>query len=201
MRGPQRSLGGWVVGGGSIGLGGNGSLDTSFNLHKFEELLCVRIPVHFRKIKSAQFLGLAQTVGNNNSRNNDDGSSSHRHHELLERAIGYLGDALAAPESRHFSLDELVDIHSYLGLIYEQHDDFKTAIDYFMTALWLLHKPFKSGGASLPKGYDLNAQVAICLYRLGNLYGRIGDTERMMEAHDRAEWFREGDIFIAAVRP
>lgn len=109
-------------------------------------------------------------------------------------------DALAAAESGSFSFEELVDIHSYLGLIYDNHGDYKTAINYYMIALWLLHKPFKSS-APLLKGYDWNNQVAICLYRLGNSYGHLGDMERMQESYDRAECFREGDIFIAAVRP
>ena len=50
----------------------------------------------------------------------------------------------------------------------------------------------------LPKNYDLNTQVAKNLYRLGAAYGKLGHKERMHETYDRAECFREGDIFIAA---
>lgn len=170
----------------SLGRGGGGSLDTGLHYRKLEELLCVRIPSYFKKIKSAQFLGLAER-------------SSRRQLELLKPAICYLENALAAPESKDFSFDVMVDVQSTLGLMYEMQGDSQTAIDYYMTALWLLHKPFKSG-ASVSKGYDLNTQVAINLYRLGASYGKLGDTGRMHAAYDRAEWFREGDIFIAMVR-
>ena len=179
----QRSTG-WGVG------GGGGVLDTGLHYGRLEDLLCVRIPVHFKKIKWAQFLGLADR-------------SSRRQQDLLQHAICYMEDALAASESKEFSFETLVEIHSSLGIIYELQGDSQTAIDYYMTALWLLHKPFKSksGGSCTSKGYDLNTQVAINLHRLGTSYGKLGDRERMQEAYDRAEWFREGDIFIAALKP
>lgn len=172
----------------TIGWGGGGGLDTGLHYGRLEELLCVRIPVHFKKIKSAQFLGLAD-------------KSPRRQQDLLQSAICYLEDALAANESKEFSFETLVEIHSSLGIIYELQGDSQTAIDYYMTALWLLHKPFKSGAAYSNVGYDLNTQVAINLYRLGASYGKLGDRERMQGAYDRAEWFREGDIFIAALKP
>ena len=161
-------------------------METGIQYGKLEELLCVRIPTYFKKIKSSQFRGLAST-------------SSRKQQDLLQPAICYLEEALAAAESKNFTFDVLVDTQSSLGMIYEIQGDSRTAIDYFMCALWLLHKPFKSGG-SLTKGYDLNTQVAFNLYRLGASYGKLGDKERMQDAYDRAECFREGDIFIAAMR-
>jgi len=169
-----------------VGWGGGGVLETGLHYGKLEELLCVRIPMYFKKIKSAQFHGLAS-------------ASSRRQQDLLRPAICYLDEALAATESKDFNFEMLVDIQSTLGMIYELQGDCRTAIDYFMSALWLLHKPFKSRGC-FAKGYDLNTHVAINLYRLGACYGKLGDRERMQEAYDRAECFREGDIFIAAMR-
>eukprot|EP00977_Amphora_coffeiformis_P025134 scaffold18373_cov154-Amphora_coffeaeformis.AAC.1 len=170
----------------SLGWGGGGVLETGLHYGKLEELLCVRIPMYFKKIKSSQFHGLAS-------------ASTRKQKDLLRPAICYLDDALAAAESKDFNFEMLVDIQSSLGMIYDIQGDSRTAIDYFMSALWLLHKPFKSRGC-FAKGYDLNTQVAINLYRLGACYGKLGDIERMQEAFDRAECFREGDIFIAAVR-
>ena len=173
----QRSLGGL--------LGGGGALDTSLHYGKLEDLLCSRIPHYFVKIKSAKFRGLAE-------------KSLRRQHDLTQPIICYLEDSLAASESKEFAFDVLVDIHSSLGILYEQQGNSQSALDYYLSALWLLHKPFKNRAATVPKGYDLNTQVAINLYRLGAAYGKLGQIERMQEAYDRAECFREGDIFIAA---
>ena len=173
----QRSLGGL--------LGGGGALDTSLHYGKLEELLCVRIPSYSSKIKSVRFRGLAD-------------KSSRRKQDLTQPIICFLEDTLASSESKEFSFEVLVDIHSFLGVLYELQGDSQSAIDYFMSALWLLHKPFKSRATTLSKGYDLNTHVAINLYRLGAAYGKLGHMERMHETYDRAEFFREGDIFIAA---
>lgn len=171
----------------SLGWGGGTSLETTLHYGKLEELLVTRIPRYFKKIKSSQFIGLSEM-------------KSRRRLDMLKPAICYLEDALAAPESKAFPFDVLVDVHSSLGIMYDMEGDVQTAIDYYMSALWLLHKAFKSGGTAT-KGYDLNHQVAVNLCRLGNSYGKLGDQERMQEAYDRSEWFREGDIFIATLKP
>jgi hypothetical protein len=179
--GSQRSLGGWV--------GGSSSLDTSLNLQRLEELLCERIPKQFPATRASagqRFRGIAQ-------------QTRLKDHDRSD-IICFLEDCLSAPESANFSFAVKVDIHASLGLVYELRKDSGAAINYFMTALWLLHRPFKSGSMMSSKDYDLNTQVATNLYRLGACYGRLGDVTRMNEAFDRAEWFREGDIFIAVVR-
>ena len=127
--------------------------------------------------------------------------SPNRKQSLHEPALCYLEGALAATESKDFSFDVLVDIHSTLGLLYDLRGNPQTAVDYYMTALWLLHKPFKRGGrgGSFFKGYDLNTHVAINLHRLGTCYGKLGQKERMQDLYDRAECFLDGDIFISAL--
>jgi tetratricopeptide (TPR) repeat protein len=166
-----------------------------------EKLLCESIPPYLDNAAEktriiSKFKGLASRCkkNNNNKKKQKSEGAASPLAELDEAAV-YMSAFLNSSQNSRCCLSAtlLADFHSSIGLIREMHGDTQAAMDSYVKALWILRRRRSSGQDARHGGDDDVSivadlqQVAVIMYRLANLHGRMGDYDQMQELMQQAQ--------------
>ena len=137
---------------------------------ELEYLLCVIIPRATGDIQFiAKFSGLAHYCQH----------AAYANSEAVE-VIERLNSLIANPVAHQFTISELAEIHSFIGLLLEFVGNPAEAIQCHINALWLVLRPIK--GLSVENEH----QTCMIMLRLAMAYGRTGNISQRDYLLDKA---------------